>query len=153
MKKKDELEGLNPLNKDEVQILERIMEPVDFEEFIGEMEARGLLVPGVTPSIGTRILTFLARPFLAIGRGFAKIGWHLWGKRRHEKNVRKGMDRWRHLAGVDEPESHDGFNAFRPERIGYLGYGADSALHEHIIETRVVREPLPKPDTDDSGLN
>lgn len=62
------------------------------------------------------------------------------------------MRRMQQLAGLDadaKPESKYSNGAVK---AGYIEKSRNGERDE-VLRTRIVREPLPKPDYDDSGLN
>lgn len=125
---------------------------IDGEEFFAELAARGLIVPR-PPTFGERLYHASGAPWRAIKRAAGWIAWKLWGRRSFERNLEKQIKRMKQLAGIG-PDAKDLGPDFyhRPKQVGHIGAAA-SDEHERIIKTKIVREELPKPDFDDSGLN
>lgn len=123
---------------------------IEGEEFMEMMASRGLILPR-PPTFGERLYHAAGAPFRALRRVGGWIAWKLWGKRYHKRSLEKEIKRMKQLAGIGSPEGGPLYG--RPQLVGHLDKGRAAETLEHIRETHVVREELPKPDYDDSGLN
>lgn len=128
------------------------------DEFLEMMAERGLILPR-PPTLGERLLHTAGAPWRGLKRAFTWITWRIWGKYLFEREVKKQVKRMKRLAGV-EPQERDIYSTMiRPQRAGYLArptpfdHSAARQVHDHVIKTKIVKEVLPKPDSDDSGLN
>jgi len=130
---------IRPFSKEQVDALDVVTRI--------ELEEMGIITPKTRSLFGRFKATLLA----VAGR----IKWFLFGKRRHEKQLEIQAARMKQLAGIGtdsyviKPEPYS--KAF--ERITASREHLDSIDGDHFRKLIEERQPLPKPDYDDSGLN
>jgi hypothetical protein len=120
---------------------------LSIEEFLHEMAERGIIPPG-KPSLWKRVRSALVAPLRVLSAVVAWVTWRLWGRLQYELAVKKGIARWKQLAGIDQPEPP--WMADQRERLRLIAESKPDnatawALHENVIKTKIV--PLPKPDS------
>lgn len=137
---------------------------ISANEIIEEMAKRGLILPR-PPTLSERIMAQIKRPFLYVAGVFKVITWTLFGRRLHEKKLERETRRMKQLAGLAPVpgvnyKQHNEYHQKMLEKNSrvqeYISQSHDprmKAEHDRIIKTKIVREQLPKPDVDDSGLN
>lgn len=89
--------------------------------------------------------------YLWIGR---KLRWYLWDRWVYQKRLAIQTARMKELAGIGKPNGYS--ENIAPVKVGTIADpNIDHKLgdiHRESIK-KIEREPLPKPDVDDSGLN
>lgn len=133
---------------------------IDGDEFLEMMAERGFILPR-PPTLMERVMHAAAAPWRGLKRIGSWIAWRIWGRYLFDHALKKQIKRMQELAGVDRDRySPNSYNAFtRPQSVGYLakptahGHSLAERVHDNVIKTKIVKEVLPKPDSDDSGLN
>ncbi len=125
---------------------------VSIEEFMDEMAVRGLIMsrPGKRSAWRTFKRAVLA-PLRFSRAVIAWITWRLWGRAQHELALRRGLERWRQLAGVGA--SHP--TIIDPEKVRRIAvtdsydHAQALAIHDDVIKNKIVPIELPRPDSVD----
>jgi len=102
--------------------------------------------------IWKRLRHYLGVPFRLFRAVCVWVAWRLWGRARYELAIRKGIARWKQLAGIDRPEPS--WVADQRERLRVIAESKPEpevaqAIHDEVIRTKIVPVELPRPESVD----
>lgn len=109
----------------------------------------------------SRLKRFLLSPVRLVVWLVSSLKWAFYGKYMYQREVRKQLRRWQKLTKAGADRSLNRNPTWEMNRIETLrsslevkpGTQAPEIERIKIMREKIVREPLPKPDVDDSGLN
>lgn len=118
------------------------------DEFIHEMAHRGVIA--TRSSWWSKAKRIVTAPLRLLSAFVGWVTWRLWGRVQYEMAVRKGLERWRQLAGIGAsyPSFIDQDYVHRLADSKPADFAVAQAIHDDVIKNKIVKVPLPLPDAE-----